>query len=249
MESGGAGNVDNKSLNVLSSNSCQLKVGWGIWPPYQYLSETDEPKGVQITLLNAIAQQANCQFEYIQQPFSQNVEDIKTGKIDMMADTTITQERQEFAHFSAPYRSEIMILYVKREKLASCKNLSMMELLDEGFKLGLTQGNLYGKEVIKLQNNDRYLDNIVYLEENKESLNAILNNQIDGYFEDPAVHAYESKRNGLGGLIVSCKIEVYAGKVSLMFSKKTVDLKTVEKINLALSIIKKSDHYINNWEW
>lgn len=232
-----------------STEHCSLKIGWGIWPPYQYLSESGEAQGIQIRLLNDIAKQAGCQFEYIQQPFSQNIQGIKSGKIDMMADSTITATRQNFAYFSAPYRSEIMILYVRSEKLETCQDLSLTELLDKGFKLGLTQGNLYGEEVGKLQQDIRYQDNIIYLKENRESVTAILNNRIDGYFEDPAVQAYELKRNGLGGQVVSCRIEIYAGKVSFMFSKKSVDLKTVERINRALLEIKKSEHYINNWEW
>lgn len=228
---------------------CHLTVGWGIWAPYQYLSEDNEAQGVQIDLLNSIATEANCVLNFVQQPFSQNVSDIQVGKIDLMADTTITERRQSFAFFSDPYRHEISILYVKKDRLNSCKDKSLEQLLSSHFILGLTQGNLYGNDVKTIQNNPELSKNILYLKENKDAMAALIDGKIDGYFEDPIVLAYELKKRNLLGEIKSCRIELYAEDVSLMFSRKTVNFKIVERFNSALVKIRRTAQYKSKWEW
>jgi polar amino acid transport system substrate-binding protein len=228
---------------------CSLTVGWGIWAPYQYLSDTNQPKGAQIDLLNSIAAEAHCKLNYIQQPFSQNISGIKNGKIDLMADTTITSQRQRFAYFSDAYRHEILLLYVKKERVTSCKDKSLDDLLSNQFRIGLTQGNYYGEKVKAIQYNLKHSNNIVYMVENKDGMTALLNAEIDGFFEDPIVLAYELKRRNLLGQIKSCRIEIYAGEVSLMFSRKTVSREIVERFNKALEIVKQSAKYKSNWEW
>lgn len=228
---------------------CYLTVGWGIWPPYQYLSENNRAKGVQIDLLNTIAAEADCTLNYVQQPFSQNIADIKSGKIDMMADTTVTLQRQSYAYFSAPYRHEISLLYVNKNRVASCKNRSLSDIMDGQFRLGLTRGNLYGKEVEAIQKSETYKNTILYLKENKDALSALINGKIDGFFEDPIVLAYELKKRNLLGQVKSCRIEVYAADVSLMFSRKTVRHEVVERFNQALMKVKQTTDYKINWEW
>ncbi len=244
-----AGNQLSTKESSVSPENCTLTVGWGIWAPYQYLSESSEAKGLQIDLLRTIAKQANCGLKFIQQPFSQNIADIESGKIDMMADTTVTAERKLFARFSDTYRQEILLLYVKKDDVERCKDKSLNELLTNQFKFGLTQGNLYGDEMGAIQQNPNYEANLIYLKENRDAISALLNNQIDGYFEDPTVLAYDLKRRQLRGQIKTCKIEIYAGEVSLMFSKKTVKQSIVNQINEAISIVKQSAKYKHNWDW
>jgi polar amino acid transport system substrate-binding protein len=242
--------VSAKDESLLDNKQeCSLTVGWGIWPPYQYLSENNQAKGVQINLLNRLAEEANCVLNYVQQPFSKNIADIQSGHIDMMADTTVTQQRQNFAYFSAPYRHEILLLYVKKEQVAHCKNRALSEIMNKQFRLGLTQGNLYGVEVEAIQQGKSYNNSIVYLKENRDALTYLLNDEIDGFFEDPIVLAYELKKRNLVGQIKSCRIEIYAGDVSLMFSRKTVKQEIVKRFDRALEKVKQSEDYKINWEW
>jgi len=244
----------NKTQNALPvsnivDSTCSLTVGWGIWPPYQYLSENNQAKGVQIDLLNSLAAEANCTLNYVQQSFSQNVADIESGKIDLMADTTVTKERQSYAYFSAPYRNEILLLYVSKNRVASCKNRPLSEIMDGQFRLGLTRDNLYGKKVDAIQKNKNYKNTIVYLKENKDALTSLLSGKIDGFFEDPIVLAYELKKRKLLGQVKSCRTEVYGANVSLMFSRKTVSYEVVKRFNQALMKVKQTADYKNNWVW
>jgi polar amino acid transport system substrate-binding protein len=229
--------------------NCALKVGWSIWPPYQYLSESGKPTGLQIDLLKHIASEANCTFHFVQQPFFQNISDIKNGKIDMMPDITVTDKRRLFAHFSDTYRHEIQILYVKSSFIDQCVDQSLETILTNNFRLGLAKSNFYGKNVEAIKHDPAFKENIIFLKRNNQGMAAIINGQIDGYFEDPAVIAYLSESNKIAGQVKSCHIENYASDVSLMFSKKSVDIRLVERLNQAINKIKQSKRYKKRWEW
>ncbi len=229
-------------------SKCQLKVGWTYWPPYQYLSDSGEPIGLQIELLNQIASEANCTFNYVAQSFTQNVKDIENGRIDMMGDATVTAERQVFSIFSETYRHEIQILYIRDNFPINCKDKSLSQILSGDFRLGVSKVNLYGDNVKTILADSKFKKNIVYLDQNNQGLQAIMDRKIDGYFEDPAVIAYLLATKHWSSKIKSCVVENYAGDVSLMFSKKSVKQGIVNRINKALSKIKQTIEYKKNWE-
>ena len=232
-----------------TTNDCHLKVGWSNWPPYQYLSPAGKPIGLQIDLYRQIADQENCHLTFILQTFSKNIDDIRSGRIDMMGDITVTKERGIFAHFSKTYRHEIQILYVKKNNLMLCKGKSLLKIMSEGFRLGLAEKNMYGKDVESIRHNKRFIKNVVYLNQNTEGLGALTKGTIDGYFEDPAVFSYLKEKEHLGQQIKSCCIEVYAGEVSLMFSKKSIDETILKRFNQAITKVMQTDAYKKRWEW
>lgn len=228
---------------------CSLNVGWSMWPPYQYLSEQGKPIGLQIELLKQIATEANCTFNFVLQSFSQNISDIRDGKLDLMPDITVTDERRLFAYFSESYRHEIQILYVKSEFFERCKGQSLETILTNGFRLGLSKSNFFGEKLEAIKNDPAFKDNLVFMDINNKGLAAIVSGRIDGYIEDPAVIAYLTESKKLTEIIKPCFVENYAGKLSLMFSKKSTDKRLVERINRAIEKIKQSKQYKIRWEW
>jgi len=238
-----------EDVTQLTPADCSLNVGWSIWPPYQYFSESGKPIGLQIELLKQIATEANCTFNFVQQSFSQNVSDIRDGKLDMMPDITVTDKRRLFAYFSEPYRHEIQILYVKSEFFERCKDQSLETILSRDFRLGLSKSNFYGEKLESIKNDLTFKDNLVFLDKNSQGIAAIVSGKIDGYFEDPAVIAYLTESEKLTVKIKSCYVENYAGKLSLMFSKKSTDKQLVKRINRAIKEVKESKLYKRHWEW
>ena len=81
------------------------------------------------------------------------------------------------------------------------------------------------------------------IEKMREQLQKNLQNQIDGFLEDPFVAAFTIKRKGLHGQIEAHPLEIHSGSVAMMFSKKTVDEKTVIAFNQALDRLQKNGEY------
>jgi len=167
----------------------------------------------------------------------------------MISNTTVTADRKLFANFTIPYRKEMTVLYVKQEQLERCQNNSFLQLVDDGFRFGLARGNIYGKEILELQSKPKYDNKVVYLRTNRDGLSALRSNEIDGYFDDPAVYAYDSKKEISVSVIKPCKIAIYAENVSLMFSKKTIPTGIVERFNRAITAVQQTEYYKSTWDW
>lgn len=223
--------------------NCQLTMGWDPWEPYQYLTPEDEVKGLEIDLINAMAKEANCSIRFVQKNWMSLLNDIRSGEIDMLGGASKTKAREKFALFSNTYRHESFVLYVRAGEGDKYTDKSLKQLVDAGFKLGVTQDYIYGNQVTELQDDENYKENFVSVPTTEVNYYNLLQNQIDGFLEDPFVAAYTIRRKGLQGQIEAHSIEVHSGDVAVMFSKKSVKPETVVSFNKALAKIKENGEY------
>jgi polar amino acid transport system substrate-binding protein len=233
---------ETKTSKKLASK-CKLDMGWDPWEPYQYLTPDDEVRGLEIDLINAIASEAGCKINYVQKSWMKLLHGIRSGSLDMLAGASKTESREQFAYFSDDYREESFILYVRAGEANKYKSQSLKELLDAGFKLGVTEDYIYGKKTNLLQDNPAYKNRFVYVPLTEVNYFNLLQNKIDGFLEDPFVAAFTIKRKGLQGQIEAHPLEIHSGSVAMMFSKKTVDEKTVTAFNEALARLKENGEY------
>ena len=227
---------------VVAAN-CQLNMGWDPWEPYQYLTPDDEVRGLEIDLIKAIAKQAGCNINFVQKNWMQLLRDVRSGELDLVAGASKTAAREEFAHFSDYYRHESFILYVRAGESEKYANKSLKELLQSDYKLGVTEDYIYGDQVSKLQDSPENAEKFVYVPLTEVNYYNLLQNQIDGFLEDPFVAAFTIKRKGLQGQIEAHPIEVHSGDVAIMFSKKSVKPETVTAFNEALATLKDNGEY------
>ena len=236
-------------ISVSGESKCRLTVGWGDWPPYQYLSSNSEPQGIQIKLLKQIANEANCELTFKLQTFTQNQQSIKEGSIDVTLDTTITESRKAFAYFSQPYRNEVMALYVRPKFMSECKINPLSIMIKNGFRMGVTKDNLYGTAISEIQRTPDLDKRLVYRDKNSQHFELFKNDLIDGLIEDPAVMAYKMRNDIRIGDLTACKIAVSSSPVSLMFSKRTITRSILNRIDEAIAKVKQTSDYKKDWAW
>ncbi|WP_196137918.1 ABC transporter substrate-binding protein [Aliikangiella sp. G2MR2-5] len=240
----------NNQLAQTTEHVCSLTLGWGNWPPYQHSLNGDIPYGIQIDLVRKVASEAGCTLKFKKQTFSENISAVKDGTVDFIMDTSITKEREEFGYFSDPYRLEVLVLYLKPEFNQQCNSMTLPELIKKtGARVGLNQGNIYGKSVTEAQSDEGLKQQFVYADNNDQLYQLFSSGKIDGFFEDPMVLSYTLKRMQLRGKLKACKVTQKASTVSFMFSKKTVTKELVSKFNEALARIKLTKDYRANWAW
>ena len=95
----------------------------------------------------------------------------------------------------------------------------------------------------EIQDNDKFTDLIVSVPITEVNYYNLIQDQIDGFLEDPFVAGYTIKRKGLVGQIEASPISVHSGDVSIMFSRTSVKAEMVDSFNAALASIKKSGEY------
>ena len=232
-----------KAEAVSILNKCKLNMGWDPWEPYQYLSVENQVRGLEIDLVGAIAKEAGCELNFVQKNWMNLLNGIRNGSIDLLGGATKTEAREQFAYFSDNYRSESFILYVRTGESEKYSGKSLKELLSEGFKLGVTQDYIYGEQVSKLQDDPALGANFVSVPTTEVNYFNLIQNNINGFLEDPFVAAYTIRRKGLQDEIQTHPLEIHSGDVSIMFSKKSVSEETVNAFNAALAKLKQDGRY------
>ena len=165
----------------------------------------------------------------------------------MVLNATITDSRREFANFSIPYRTEILVLYATAPFIDRCQKDSLAVLINDGFKLGLQKESVYGASVDNILKHPKLRKKIHYMDNISENYDLVMKNEIDGIIDEPITAAYHIRKNHLEKKLMSCQVTVYSNPISLMFSKKSVSPEIIERINAAITKVKQTDYYKNAW--
>jgi ABC-type amino acid transport substrate-binding protein len=114
-DGGGGGTTDTTAAEFDTLESGTLTVGSDI--PYAPFEFGDPPdyKGVDVELVNAIADRLGLEVKWVKTPFDVVFRNVAQGRLDMVASsTTITPERQKTVDFSDPYFLADQSLMVKK---------------------------------------------------------------------------------------------------------------------------------------
>lgn len=228
---------------------CTLTIGMDHWPPYQVFESDGSVKGLQITLVRKIADQIGCMLLFKKMSYPKALEALKDGDIDMQLNASFTEERTNFAHFTAPYRAEFMLLYSTEKYAEKCQTMDLEQLIQDGFKLAVQHGVAYGPELTRIQNNFSMNKKLYYVENSVQHLQLLKEKNLDGVVDDPTVVAYRSSINSTGDALRSCPITISHDPLSFMLSKKTISREFVSRMNLAIEKIKQTEYYRSNWVW
>ncbi len=228
---------------VASATECNLRMGWDPWEPYQYLTPEGEVRGLEVDLLSALAAEAGCDVTFVQDNWVNLLAGIRDGSIDMLGGATRTPSREEFAYFSDNYRCETFSLYIRAGESELYAGKSLQELLEGGFRLGVTEEYLYGDEVNALQDDEKLGASFVHVPITEVNYYNLTQGNIDGFLEDPFVAAFTIRRKGLQGQIEALPLEVHSTDVSIIFSKQSVDENDVQAFNKALVKLKEAGEY------
>lgn len=225
------------------SEPCQLSMGWDPWEPYHYKPVGDRVQGLDVELIGAMAERAGCELEWQQGSWASMLQLVHSGDLDLLAGATRTPEREEFARFSEPYRQESFLIFVRADELDKWSGTPLTELLENGFRLGLTHGYIYGDKVTQVLADSRWQDQLVEVPVGELNFLNLMDFNIDGFLEDPFVAASIENRRDWGMDFEALPLDLHSGEVHLMFSKASVDAATVERFNEALDELRESGEH------
>lgn len=228
----------------------KLLNGWYLWEPYQYNQVNEkglELTGMDVKLVHAISELIKIEVEYEQVPWQQHQQDLKNGTRDFAAGATYTKERAKYAHFSEPYRFEENSLFIRKDNLNKLSFNNITEYLSQiriqNFRLGVIKGFVYADPEINDFIADPENADIIYSYDNDlQSLQALLRNEIDGFMADRVVGAAVILKSDAGDRIGEIKLNIEV-PIHLMFSIKTVPIALVERYNAAIKEFNTKEEY------
>src|SRR5262245_20581785 len=228
----------------------QLKSGWYPWDPYQYSYMKHDVKrltGLDVQLISAIFAEMGYDVVYEEVSWKQHQLDVKNGVRDIAAGAFKNPERAEYAYFSAPYRKETDVLYVRKGEASRYSFTDVLDLTrqlqGQSFRLGVINGFYYGPDMMRFINDPANAARIVGVSDDVANFENLLSYRIDGFVVDRLVGATLAWRHGWRLAVEEVSPPVYAEDIHVLFSKKTTTPALVEGFNQSLEQLKRNGQY------
>jgi len=235
--------ISPESTSADASNACVLRLGYEAWEPYQYTNLENKAAGLDIELLQAVADAMKCSLQPRQGSWTELVAALKAGELDMVPGASQTETRREFAFFSEPYRTEQFQLFVRSGDSAGYPQSSLTEFVAAGHKVGIISDYFYGNEFAELSAQEAVKVNFVEASLVELNLARLLDEDIDAMLEDVFVARSLLRRKGLEQQIGAHSIALGSSDVYVMFSKVSVKAEQVQAFNQALAQLKQDGRY------
>lgn len=160
------------------------------YPPFEF-QEDGEYKGIDIDLIQAIAENQGFEIEFNPMDFSGIIPALQAGQLDVaIAGMSITEERKEIVDFSDPYFDAGLSLVV-REDNDDITSLDDLDGATVAVKSGTT-GAQFARD-----NQDEYGYEITQFEDSPSMFQEVSNGNADVLLEDYPVIAYAIAESGL----------------------------------------------------
>ena len=227
-----------------------LRCGWYLWDPYQYTDEIHGVKrltGLDVQLIKSVFQDIGYDVLYDEVAWKQHQLDIRNGERDIAGGAFLNDERAAYAHYSAPYRTETDVLYVRRGDVGAFQFNSTPELLElirqRSMRLGIIDGFYYGPDVLAFINDPANAHLIVRVGNDVTNFENLMAERIDAFIIDRLVGATLTWRHGWQKQVVEMPQVVFAETIHVIFSKKTTTPELVEKFNESLERFRRDGRY------
>ncbi|NNF52559.1 MAG: amino acid ABC transporter substrate-binding protein [Gammaproteobacteria bacterium] len=227
--------MSSKTDAAVQEEQCNIVMGWDPWEPYLFADIDGSVRGLDVELMSAMASKAGCEISFAKASWTQLLDRLRAGQVDVVAGASVTEARKQFSWFSAPYRRETFALYVRDTEASKYPFTVMEDVLAQGMKVGVVSDYVYGEQLNRLIESERYQSQFVEVPISELNYVSLLDYSIDGFLEDPFVAATILRKKGYDEDIEQHPLVIDSGGVHFMFSKASVDEATVNDLNEALS--------------
>ncbi len=211
--------------------------------PYQYTDPLGRPAGLDIDIAEMIVKRMGCQLSLINYPPKRAQKLLAEGVLDIMPAASITEQRQQFAHFSAPYRQEQIVMFAHRNQIKTIKHLSLNQAIDRGLTITAGLGGWYGDQWTEAETRANDAGLLVLTNSTKGRIRMLLTHRIDLVIADRYVGYFHSTALGQRDQIAELSHHLNDDPVHFMLSRKTFSEQEHNAFNQALAWVLASDGY------
>lgn len=203
------------------------------YPPFEF-KEGNEYKGIDIDLMNAIADSQDFKIEFVPMDFGGIIPALQAGELDVaIAGMSITKERKNVVDFSEPYFDAGLTLVVKKDN----KDIRSVDDL-KGKTAVVKKGTTGATFAQKIANEKGF--KVVQINDSPSMFQEVANGNADVLIEDYPVIAYAIAQKDLGLKIVGERLNGDQYGIAVLKGKNQ-DL--LEKINKGLQELKENGKY------
>ena len=133
-----------------------ITVAWEIYPPFEIgdANSNHAPNGLSIDLFLAAAKKIGClkNINFVNYPWTRDLNELKKGKVDVMFNALRTEERKQYAFYKKYFIKSRNAIFIKESDYEKLSKMSFKELIQiNNFMIGYTNGYDYGDLLGKIQ--------------------------------------------------------------------------------------------------
>ena len=216
---------------------------WNDYKPYSYRDADGNLAGLDVDLLRAIFAAAGCQYAAQEIPAKRALKMVEAGEIDLVAAASVTPEREAYGYFSAPYRSERIVMFARRDDTVTGGLKTFRDAVAAHLKVAAGNGGSYGPDYDKARD-DLLAAGLLTLNANLEQRLALLaGKRVDLVIEDEVAGASTARELGLAGGFQVVGAPLSDEPDRLLLSRKSVSAELVGRLNDAIATVKASPDY------
>lgn len=203
------------------------------YPPFEF-EENGEYTGIDIDLINAIAESQGFEIEFNPMDFGGIIPALQAGQLDVaIAGMSITDERKNVVDFSDPYFDAGLSLVVAKDN----NDITSLEDL-KGKTVAVKSGTTGSK--FAMDNESKYGYTVAQFEDSPSMFQEVSNGNADVLLEDYPVIAYAIAESGLDLKTVGDRLTGDQYGIAVL-KGENADL--LEKINTGLQELRDSGEY------
>lgn len=228
-----------------------LTIGWELWYPYQFHNKDSQLVGLDFDVMNAILAEAKLKGEYTELPWLRHLKYIESGEFDVAMGTSYSKERESYAYYSVPYRTETVHLFVRTGRKETIKLDTLSDLIGSPYFIGVEEGYYYGENYKSLIKNPNFAKQISEVFDIEQSVQMTLQGSIDGFLADPQTVKSFVDKYRLENVFEQHSLEIYSDNIHIIMSRKSVDKTLFEQVNNALKSLKERgelDKIYQKWQ-
>lgn len=228
------GGTEEKAEDTKEETTKVYKVGVDVtYPPFEF-KEGNEYKGIDIDLINAIAENQGFEIELSPMDFGGIIPAMQANQLDVaIAGMSITDERKKVVDFSEPYFDAGLTVVVKKDN-AEIKSVDDLKGKTVAVKKGTTGAKYATDNATKLD------IKVVQFNDSPAMFQEVSNGNADALIEDYPVISYAIAQQDLGLKIVGDRLNGDQYGIAVL-KGENADL--LEKINKGLAELKEDGTY------
>lgn len=219
------------AFNTFADCKVKVRVVKNYRPEY-YQDEKGNWAGMAVELAQVLVNEAKCEPIYVNLPWKRALKSMQDGKVDLLLNLSITDERKEYMYFIGPQRDETSILVVKKDSDFKINSLEDLKKLPRD--VALVRGTFYGKAFDDKFKNDPIFAKKMHFTNNTKQLVGMLDKgRVSAFIDDryPIVYRIKTDESYKGFKIHPFHVNqdwVYFG-----LSKKSVSKELLVRLQTA----------------
>jgi polar amino acid transport system substrate-binding protein len=226
------------------AQDCNLRVGWTLYPPFQMGSDTGEPKGVDIDILRLFLREADCRAdEYRKAPWARVLRDVESGRVDMAVSASYSDERNQYAYYSVPYRTVRYAAYVSDSSPLAGTTVPVDQLLASQPIIGVIRDSYLPGPIAHYVEAAETEGRLITVSSYKKIFNLLKRGRISMFFVEIADETLSVRQMSTDDTSAVVEIKGLVDNIHFIYSRASVSPETVQRLDSALARVVGTSQY------